>query len=167
MASDWKVATPSLGFSALDAVDEAAKVPLGTIIRAVHPTHGEGEFIYLKGGTSVVAGLMVKYSGGSYATTLLAAGDAESGVPVAVAMADVAADEYGWFQISGHATIYKTAVEAAADASIYISGTAGRFKVIASSGKQILGAQVVTSAAAALSSTVVLINRPKVAGFES
>ena len=40
----------------IDAISTTKNHPLGTIVRAVDPTYGEAEFIYLKGVASTVVG---------------------------------------------------------------------------------------------------------------
>jgi len=49
----------------------------------------------------------------------------DTGAQVAVAPVAFAADEYGWFQISGVLSVL-TAASCAADATLYTSGTAGQ-----------------------------------------
>lgn len=111
----------SVGWQAIAEVSTTQKHDLGTIIRAVDPTYGAGEFIYLKGATSTAIGSWVTYASDDWTTTLIAA-DAIG--PVAVAMAAVdASTKYGWYQISGKA------VAKAADVNdnglVYIDTAAG------------------------------------------
>jgi hypothetical protein len=160
MATDWKVATPSLGYPKIDTVDDSALVPLGSIVRAVHPTHGEGEFIYLKGVANVDAGDWVEYNdtfGTAIASIALNTPDL-----LAIAMAAVVADKYGWFQISGRATALK-----AEGVSIPVGalGVTAGLCVAAASALLVQGA-IFTSIASAVSVTgnnegvIVLISRP-------
>ena len=76
------------------------------------------------------------------------------------------ASQYGWYQIAGAAAIKKTAVAITPSVPVYISGTAGRVRGTAASGKQILGARTVNAAtvAAGTSTITVLINRPHAQG---
>lgn len=138
-------------------------VPLGTIARAVDPTYGEGEFIRLLGVASTVVGSLVKYNATTYQTALLSVTNGKNkGVPVAVAMSACVANQHGWYQISGLAVIKKTTVAVTPQVPIYISATDGRFKVLASAGQQILGAQTanLTTVVTTTSTVVVTINRP-------
>jgi hypothetical protein len=89
-----------LGQTLIGAVDTAAAVPVGTIVRASDPTYGAGEFIYLKGVASTATGSFVTYNADDGSTALLAA-DAIG--PVAVAMGATVASTWGWYQISGKA----------------------------------------------------------------
>jgi hypothetical protein len=89
-----------LGQSLIGSIDTAAKVPLGSIVRATDPTYGAGEFIYLKGLDSTVRGTWVLYNLDDGSTTLLPA----NGIgPVAIAMAATVTGTWGWYQISGKA----------------------------------------------------------------
>ena len=137
--------------------------PLGTIIKATDPTYGEGEFIYLLGVASTTVGDWVTYNATTYQTALGTTTNAENkGVPVAVAMAATVAAEYGWYQIGGNAVMKKTGVAVTPQVPIFISATAGKIKVLASSGQQILGAMTanLTTVVTTTSTVVVTINRP-------
>lgn len=139
------------------------KHPLGTIVRGVDPTYGEGEFMYLLGVASTVVGSLVKYNTTTWQTALLSVTNGKNkGVPVAVAMSANVASQYGWYQISGNAVIKKTTVAATPGVPIFISATDGRMKVLASAGQQILGAQTanLTTVVTTTSTVVVTINRP-------
>lgn len=134
---------------------------LGKLCRARHETYGMGEFIYLLGVASTVVGSLVKYNATTYQTVLLT-NTAVQVVPVAVAMSANVAAQYGWYQTEGLAVIKKTAVAFTPQVAIYISGTAGRVKAVASAGLQIVGARTANLAtvASATSTITVLINRP-------
>lgn len=93
---------------------------LGTIVRAVDPAIGEGEFIYLKGVASTVVGSWVTYSADDFSTALLT-GDAKG--PVAVAMSANVANQYGWYQIGGKASA--KASDVANNADVYIDTADG------------------------------------------
>jgi hypothetical protein len=139
------------------------KHPLGTIVRGVDPTYGEGEFIYLLGVTGTVVGMLVNYNATTYQTVLLTAtGQKNKATPVAVAMSANVGSQYGWYQIGGNAVIKKTTVATSPNVAIYSSATAGRFKVLASAGQQIVGATTANLATivTTTSTVVVTINRP-------
>ena len=143
------------------------KHQLGTIVRAWDPTYGEGEFIYLLGVGSTVVGSVVKYNATSYLTELITVSNGKNkGVPVAVAMSANVANQYGWYQIGGNAVVKKTTVAVTPQVPIFISGTSGRIKVLASAGQQILGAQTanLTTIVTTTSTVVVTINRPATQG---
>ena len=135
--------------------------PLGTEVTGWDPTYGEGRFIYLLGVASTVVGSIVSYNATTYQTTLLPS-TANLNTPVAIAMSANVASQYGWYQVIGLAVIKKTAVAVSPQVALYISGTAGRVKSTAASGKQILNAKSANLAtvASGTSTVTVLIQRP-------
>jgi hypothetical protein len=140
------------------------KHPLGTIVRGVDPTYGEGEFIYLLGVASTAVGSIVTYDASTYQTVLSAVGG-NIPRPIAVAMSANVASQYGWYQISGVAVCKKTCtISLAAGAAVGVLTTG----LIAGtgSGKEISGAAVaaVASATAGRTTVSVMINRPRKQG---
>lgn len=154
-----------LGLKSFTNIDTTTAVPFGTIVRGQDTVSGNGggEFIYLPGVASTVVGSLVTYQTGNTNKTTLCPNTAHLAQPVAVAMAAVATvANNGWYQISGNATIKKTATKGQPGVPIFISGTAGRVFVTATSGKQILNA-ITTDAATVTTTTSTLhamINRP-------
>ena len=146
--------------------ETAAKHALGKVVRGTDPTYGDGEFVYLLGVGSTVVGSLVNYNATTYQTTLITTASKGTGVPVAVAMSANVAAQYGWYQVSGNAVMKKTSVAVTPGVAIYISGTAGRIKVLASSQQQIEGARTanLTTIVTTTSTVVVTISRPQVEG---
>lgn len=132
--------TPSLGFpkiaSNLAAGYASPAVPLGTIIRATDPTYGSGEFIFLKGVASTQLGSWVTYNADDWSTTLLGANAIG---PVAVAMAPVVADQYGWYQIHGKA-VGRVLSGYVDNALVYATGTPGSVDDAVVAGDRVKGA---------------------------
>lgn len=131
---------------------------LGTIVRAEDNTYGGGEFIYLKGVASTVAGSVVTYDpyGGS---TTLAPATAGLAQPLAVAMSANVASQYGWYQIAGNAVV-ATNGTLASGAAVYLAGS-GQLTSTQANGKQVLGAvSVAATGTPATGFAVVNINRP-------
>lgn len=95
--------------------------PLGTIIRAADDTYGAGEFIYLQGLASTEIGTWVTYNMDGFTTALLAN---NAIAPVAIAMSENVAGQYGWYQIQGKA-IGKALTGFADNANVYSTTTAG------------------------------------------
>jgi len=164
----WKNAEPSaLGQSRPGTVDTEQLVPLGTIRKFRDLTYGEGEFIYLPGVASTVAGDPVTWQGTTFATTRAAVG---AGVPMNLAFATAAtvADTWGWYQISGLAIANKTkTISMAAGIAVGIS-TAALIAATAS-GDEIQGARVAVVASATTTTNnggkvVLSINRPNLQG---
>lgn len=138
--------------------------PLGTKVKGVDPTYGEGEFLYLLGVASTVVGSTVTYDASTYQTVLSAVGG-NIPRPIAFAMAPTVANEYGWYQISGIAVARKNCtISLAAGAAVGVLTTG----LIAGtgSGKEILGAAVaaVASATAGRTTVKVMINYPRKQG---
>jgi galactitol-specific phosphotransferase system IIB component len=98
-----------IGAQPINENSTTQKHPLGTIVRAVDPTFGEGEFIYLVGVASTTIGLIVNYDVATtqkYQTALSTTAVAKTN-PLAVAMSANVAGEFGWYQISGLAVCSK------------------------------------------------------------
>lgn len=136
-------------------------VPLGTIVRAVDPTYGEGEFIRLLGVANTIVGSLVTYDATTWQTALSTHVPVQAR-PVAVAMSACVAGEHGWYQISGLAVIKKTAVVLAPQVTLALSATTGRVKGTSTSGMQIAGCRSANLATvlSTVSTITALINRP-------
>lgn len=160
----WTHINPSLGYPKITAHDTIQAIALGTVSRAVDPTYGAGEFIYLKGLAGALAGLIVTYTARTGVTALgTTSGVVEGGAPVAVAMSACVANEYGWYQIAGDTVVLKTAVAITpATVKVYLSATAGRLMPTSVAGRQILGARWghVTTVTSTTSTAIVTLNRP-------
>lgn len=154
-----------LGIASLYNIDTTAKYSMGNLVRAIDTTLGQGEFLYLQGVASTVAGSLVTFNTSTGATTL-APNTANLAQPVAVALAASTASQYGWYQVSGAAVIKKTAVKVNPNVALYLSGTAGRVMPTAASGKQILGCRSINAAtvASATSTITAVIERPHAQG---
>lgn len=160
---------------------------LGQRIRAWDPTLGFGEFIYLAVplSTAIPLGTLVSWdwngtlAGGPTAQYSAVAvpvkgTSQKTGAPVAVCVSstsynsgngitsNAAAIQYAWFQIAGMAQVLKTAVQVAPvsteqGAGVYVSTTAGRVYVTASTGGQILGARLANVYTATTTQSCVLV----------
>lgn len=128
---------------------------LNTKVKAWDPLYGEGEFIYLLGVASTVVGSLVVFNALTGQTTL--ADGANLAQPVAVAMSANVAAQYGWYQIKGAAIIKKTSVAVTPNVPIFLSATAGRLKVLASAGRQILGARTANAATVVTTTSTVVV----------
>jgi hypothetical protein len=163
----WRQQSNNLGSTVPGVVDTAKKVPLGTIRTFYDPNYGSGEFIYLAGVASTVAGDPVTYNAVTYDTTRAVAG---AGIPFNVAFATAAtvASTWGWYQISGLAIANKTkTVSFAAGIAVGISSTA--LISASSSLKELSGAWVAIVASATTTTLnggkiVLNVNRPVLQG---
>ena len=155
----YVISTPLVGAQPIAVTDTTQNHALGTIVTAVDPTYGAGEFIYLKGVASTVVGSMVDYD--SYlATTALS--PATGGVgPVAVAMSANVASQYGWYQITGVAAVKApNAMTPGADV-FSLAATPGSVDDTAVNGEQILNAKVSTTTGTPSTGLALIeINRP-------
>lgn len=154
-----------VGMQPLNEDSDTQMHPLGTIVLGRDPTYGEGEFIYLKGVASNFVGALVTYVPNTGVVALsTTSGVATGGAPMAVSLSDATAAQYGWYQISGDAIMYKTAVkfDPASGNRIYLSATAGRVMQTSVAGRQILGARFAATATvtSTTSTVVVTLNRP-------
>lgn len=135
---------------------------LGMLARANDPSIGEGEFICMAGVANTVVGSLVIYNQTTWATTLCPS-TANLAQPVAVAMsANNASTTFGWYQVSGVATIKKTAVKVSPNVPLFVSATAGRVFPTVASGKEVTSCRSANAAtvASATSTITAIINRP-------
>jgi hypothetical protein len=137
----------------------------GKIVTARDPTLGEGEFIYLKGVASTIVGSVVTYVASTGATVLgTTSGVVNGGAPLAVAMSANVANQWGWYQIAGDATIKKTAVKVdpAGTTKVYLSATSGRVMQTSVAGRQVIGARWITATTvtSTTSTAIATLNRP-------
>lgn len=151
-----------IGSQGIADTSTTKKHAIGTIVRAVDPTYGEGEFIYLKGVASTIVGSIVSYTDGdtTVGQTALATTTVAKGEPLAVAMSVNVAANWGWYQIAGVAVMGKAnTLSVAPDVDIAI---ASGLVIAAATTNRVRGA--VTSITASAKSDVitvpVLISRP-------
>lgn len=143
----------------IDEVHSSQQFDLGTVIKAKHATRGVGEFIYLKGVASTVAGSIVIYDD-THQTALATSAVGGPSRAVAVAMAATVADKYGWYQISGMATAVKDAAVSFADGA-GLGVTAGAAVAVATGNAlQAAITRAVASAKSDVTSVAIAINRP-------
>jgi hypothetical protein len=157
----WIITTPQAGFPEITDTSSTQGVALGTIVTGRDETYGGGEFIYLKGAANTVAGLLVSYDPVRGNTTLSPNSTAQTR-PLAVAMSANVANQYGWYQIGGVASIKKIAIAVTPAVALYQSSTTGRVTSAAASGKQFQSCISANSAtvASATSTVLVVISRP-------
>lgn len=136
----------------LTQVDDSARY---NVLTRTQDAEGN-EYIYLKGVASTAAHLAVTYDEAGQTALLVA--DAVG--PVAVAMAAIGADKYGWYQVFGSGTV-STAAAVADNAPLYATSTAGKVDDAVVAGDLIVG-MVARSAAAAAGDIVVQLSYPVV-----
>jgi hypothetical protein len=122
--------------------------PLGYTMSGYDAYFGWGEFVYAKAAAAQEVGSLVYFTNAYVATDI--PNTANTGFPVAVAKAEMAADSYGWYQTSGMAPWSATAsIAAGAALGVTGAGTVGAN----TAGKQILGARVVGAGTLAITKT--------------
>lgn len=159
--------TQTLGIQPIAVASTVKNHALGKIIAAEDSTYGGGEFIYLLGVASTVAGSVVTYGGASSGVptyqTALSSTTIHLGDSLAVAMSANVAGDYGWYQIAG-AAVAATNGTLAAGASVYLAG-AGQLTSTQAAGLQVDSAFSVTATGTpAVGLAVVEINRPSAQG---
>jgi len=158
-----------VGWQPIASTSTVKNHPLGTIVRAVDPTFGEGEFIYLLGVGSTVVGSAVTYGISTYQTSLAPVG---TGLPqsIAFAMSANVASAYGWYQIGGIAVAKKALATSLATGIAVGIKTIGLVSASASL-QEVLGALVAavssSKSASSLTTVSLMINRPKMQGHQT
>jgi len=117
----FTISTPLGGAQPIAETSTKQRHPLGTIVRAVDPVYGEGEFIYAKGVVNTVVGSVAALNTYAGTTTLTVAGTRG---PVGVAMSANVANQFGWYQVVGSAVVKTGTV--AANTPAYSTSTAGQ-----------------------------------------
>lgn len=167
-ASTTTVNTSTAAFGTIGSSPGAAgrSTPgrLGSIAKAVDPTYGEGEFIYLLGCASTVVGSVVTWNGSTSGKptyqTALAPATANLGQPLAVAMSANVAGQYGWYQLSGQAVVATNGTLAAGPGKVFLAGS-GQLTSTAGAGLEVENAINVTATGTpAAGLAVVEIDRP-------
>lgn len=152
-----------MGMPQIGQTDSVQRVPEGMICHAVDPVMGGGEFIYLKGVAGTVAGSLVSYDQVNHSTVLGPGAVANSGRPLAVAMAPNIANQWAWYQISGGANVQKDGTALTAGGAVGAGTGAGQVGAL-TAGKQILGAIALNAASAGAANAILQLSRPTAQG---
>lgn len=155
----WTPTDNRLGIQPIASTSTVQNHGLGEIIRAVDPTYGGGEFIYLKGIVNTLVGSLCDYDP-YLATTAIAPATGGIG-PCAVAMSANVASQWGWYQIAG-AAVVKAPNAMTVGADIYmLAATAGSVDDAQVNGEQICNAKATTTTGTPSTGfAVITINRP-------
>jgi hypothetical protein len=151
-----KLGNQPIQYSGLTVDTTPTQVP-GTVLPALDPWWGAGEFIYIRAAGAIPAFNLVtitptfQSSLNSYRyDAVVAPNTANLGRMLAVAVKTMAEGDYGWAQISG-ITPVSCAASVAADTAFGIAA-AGQGGAIAN-GKQVVNARVLVAAAATVAKT--------------
>lgn len=129
-----------IGHQPISDTNTTQQHPLGTALRAVDSTYGEGDFVYLAGVASTAVGDLVVFDQKAGTTTRAVAG---SRGPCAVAMSANVAGQYGWYQVNGSAVVKAGTV--VANASAYVTATAGTIDDAVVAGDKVDGLRLKTA----------------------
>jgi len=152
----WTIAENALIGQGIEDTSTTQKQILGQIVRAKHPDYGVGEFIYLVGVASTVAGSWVTYKPRDF-TTALAAGNAIG--PVAIAMSANVASQWGWYLIHGAYPSAKSG-DVNSNGNLYTTATAGEVDDAIVTGDRIWGAKATAADNSTHGTVAVEITRP-------
>ncbi len=139
----FRVSDTRTGTQPIATTDTVQNHPIGSILRAIDPIYGEGEFIYLRGVASTQVGTVVLYDTYLNTTTIC---PATGGLgTVAVAMSANVANQFGWYQISGAAVVRAPNAMVPGAAVYMLAATPGSVDDAVVAGEQILNATVSTT----------------------
>jgi hypothetical protein len=164
----FRIVNELIGTQPIATTSTVKNHDLGTIVQAVDPVYGAGEFIYLLGVASTVIGSVVTYDGASTGTptyqTALAPATAQLGQPLAFAMSANVAAQYGWYQIGGSVVAATNGTLAAGPGKVYLAGS-GAVTSTQGNGVQVLNCRNDTATGTPAANQAVLnINRPAAQG---
>ena len=161
MASGWRTLDGPAG-ALMTQVDSSAVFQPGTCAFARYydassaATTYFGDFIYQKGVASMAAGKWAALNPDNHTVSLLADGHLGG---VAVGVAAVVANKYGWFQKSGKG-IGLLAASVADNAGLYTTATAGQAGATASGQSEIIGARAAAASGSSAANTDVELAHP-------
>lgn len=136
-------------------VDSSKKHELGS--RAFD--ENGNEYIYLQGVASTAAGMWASFDEAHL--TILTVADAVG--RIAIAMAAIVADKYGWYQIYGkHATARTTTAGSAVDQILYLHASPGLVSTVDVAGDAIIGAILRVAGGVGTAAATVELNYPHV-----
>lgn len=124
-----------VGASQIAQVDDVQRMPIGTKIKAFDTTYGFGEFVYMPGVASTIAGSVaaLDYKAGTTTLSLVATRG-----PVGVAMGAIGAGQFGYYQVQG-AAVVAVAGAVVAGTPAYSTATAGKVDDAVTAGSLIDG----------------------------
>lgn len=159
----FKPTVPIIGMQPIAETSTTQRHPLGTIVRAVDGTYGEGEFIYLAGVASTAAGDFACYNSKTGATVRAIHGGTGATGPGGVAMSANVDSQYGWYQVAGSGPVKAATV--AANTPAYLTATAGQIDDASVAGDLVDG--LLIKAADSGGFAVCQLDHPCVVGVDS
>lgn len=130
----WKPQESYIVAQGIEDLSSSAKLPMGTIVKASHPSLGMGEFMYAKGVANTVVGSVAIIDEAGISSLASANGKGRIGC----AMAANVANNYGWYQIGGKG-VAKVLTGFADNGICYLTATAGSVDDAAVAGDLVQG----------------------------
>lgn len=125
-----------VGVQPITETSATQRHPLGTRVRAIDSSYGEGEFVYGIGVANTIVGSVVFLSADDGQTALAAAAGGQGDLGLAMSI-NLAAG-YGWYQVYGKG-VGKVLAGFADNAQCYLTATAGSIDDADVSGDLIVG----------------------------
>lgn len=139
----WAITNAQVGWQPIADASTTQNHPLATIVNAVDPDYGAGEFVYLKGVASTAVGSWVGYSP-ALGTSVLATANGTYPLAVAMAVCDTTT-KFGWYQISGTAQAKGLTSITHSSGFLALTGTAGSVDDASVIGDHIFNARKTTA----------------------
>lgn len=163
-AANWVASEAQIGIQPIETYDTTQNHGLGKIIRAKHATYGDSELIYCQfpASTAFALGILVQWDKNFLVATVPAGSSSKNtGYAVGTLLTAVTSNtsiQYGWVHVRGVAPVLKTGVAVPPQSDLYMSATAGRVYVTASTGKQLVGARAANTATVIISTSTVSVH---------
>lgn len=139
----FRIVSPLVGAQGIHTRDTTQNHALGTVVRAVDPTYGEAEFIYLKGVASTAVGSWVGFSP-TLGTSVLAV--ANGNYPLAVSMTtNTTTTSYAWYQRTGIAQALGLTSITHSSGFLWLTSTAGSVDDASVIGDAVINARKTTT----------------------
>lgn len=125
MASyNYVIRNPVIGAQPIETVETSKKHPLGTIVTAWDPTHGEATFIYCTGFAQGGVGKWVAVNSDDGSTSGVVANGVNNLIGIMMAALDATTD-YGWVMIEGKHPAAKCLTSYADNGRVFLTSTTG------------------------------------------
>lgn len=156
-----------IGAQPIANTDTTKRHLTGTIVQAVDPIYGSGEFIYLRGVASTTIGDVVSFTTSDGATndgaTIRWAGTTNTPLPLAVSMSANVSGQYGWYQIQGSAVVNASGSVSSGDKAYFQATALVTSSIVAS--KQVIGMMAASAQAVPVSGQAIyILERPSAQG---
>jgi hypothetical protein len=135
-STEWFLQSATIGSQPIAELSTSALHTVGQRVKAKDYHYGEVEFVYLPGAASVATGDLVTFDEKSGVTAQAVQG---SRGPLAVAMSDCVAGDYGWFAVSGCVPVKTDAGSAIKLGAAFLCATVGAATDVLQEGEKVDG----------------------------